>query len=160
MATLTATCIWRISDQLVAALDTAFSDPLDAYVNGSQTWLREDGPGGVVLEWRLHPVPRFRRPDGFGTYDLFPRVAAPVVHGNPAPVPVDSLWEGLECFPAYEDELEVEVLRSACIAALGVVPDAAGLVDHRSIGDTWERSKGAVSIIAALLDQLARDATQ
>lgn len=160
MATLTPVCVWRISDRLVVALDTAFSDPLDAYVNGSQTWLRDDGPGGVVLEWRLHPVPRFRRPDGFGTYDLFPRVAAALVDGGPAPVPVESLWDGLECFPAYDDEVPVDALRVACVGALGLEPDASGLVDHRSIGDAWERSRGALSIIDELLAQLARDAAQ
>jgi hypothetical protein len=37
---------------------------------------------------------------------------------------------------------------------LGIAPDAAGLVDHDLIGDQWEQSRGATSIVAALLDQL------
>ena len=41
------------------------------------------------------------------------------------------------------------------MAALGVAPDATGLADHERIADDWERTGGATSIIAALLDQLA-----
>ena len=32
--------------------------------------------------------------------------------------------------------------------------DAAGLVDHESIGDAWEKTSGQVSIVALLLEQL------
>src|SRR3954454_13135824 len=53
---LTPTCVWRISPQLVAALDERFGEPVDAYVNGSQTWLRDDGPAGVAVEGRGPPV--------------------------------------------------------------------------------------------------------
>ena len=51
-----ATCVWRASPAVIVALDERFGEPVDAYVNGSQTWLRDDGPGGITLEWRLHPV--------------------------------------------------------------------------------------------------------
>jgi hypothetical protein len=37
---------------------------------------------------------------------------------------------------------------------LGLAPDASGLVDHARIGSTWERSRGAVSIVALLLEEL------
>ena len=60
-------CVWRISAELVIALDARFGEPVDAYVNGSQTWLRDDGPGGETIEWRLHPVPVYERPPGVGT---------------------------------------------------------------------------------------------
>ena len=151
---LTPTCVWRISDELVAALDERFGDPVDAYVNGSQTWLLENGPGGIVLEWRLHPVPGYERPPAMGTYDVFPTVAARIVAGEPAPVAVASLWDGLEAFVAYDEETEPALLRAAVVEALGVEPDAAGVVDHASIGDDWERTGGKVSIVEALLRQL------
>lgn len=155
--TRTATCVWRISNEVVAALDERLGDPVDSYVNGSQTWLVENGPGGIVLEWRLHPVPGYQRPPAIGTYDVFPTVAAAVVAGDPPPVPLAALWEGLEAFPAYADEIEPAPLRSAVLDALGLEPDACGLVDHVAIGDEWERTGGAVSIVAALLAQLEPD---
>lgn len=150
----TATCVWRISDEVIAALDERLGDPVDSYVNGSQTWLVENGPGGIVLEWRLHPVPGYVRPANIGTYDVFPTVAAAIVAGDPPPVPLTTLWEGLEAFAAYGDEVEPAPLRAAAVDALGVEPDGCGLVDHASIGDEWERTGGAVSIIDALLRQL------
>ena len=73
-----------------------------------------------------------------------------------APRPVASLWDGLECFPAYGDEMEPAVLASAATAALGVAPVAVGLVDHARIGDEWERSHRAASITDMLLDELGR----
>ncbi len=148
--------MWRISLELVVALDQRFGEPADAYVNGSQVWLRDDGPGGIPLEWRLHPVAGFRRPPGVGHYDLFPAVALAVATGEPPPAPPDSLWDGLEAFAAYGDETEPPLLRSATTESLGLPPDAAGLVDHGRIGDEWERARGAVSIIAALLAQLGQ----
>ena len=150
----TPTCVWRITDDLVAALDARFGDPVDAYVNGSQTWLLENGPGEIVLEWRLHPVAGYERPAALGTYDVFPTVAARIVAGEDPPVPVASLWDGLEAFAAYGDEVEPATLAAAVTESLGIPPDAAGLVDHVRIGDDWERTGGAVSIVGALLDQL------
>ena len=154
----TPTCVWRITDELVAALDARFGDPVDAYVNGSQTWLLENGPGEIVLEWRLHPVAGYERPAALGTYDVFPTVAARIVAGEDPPVPVASLWDGLEAFAAYDDETEPALLRAAVVAALGVEPDAVGLVDHQAIGDDWERTGGRVSVIEALLRQLTPEA--
>jgi hypothetical protein len=153
-AVRTASCVWRISDALIAALDERLGDPLDAYVNGSQTWLLENGPGGVLLEWRLHPVAGYERPATMGTYDVFPVTAAAIVAGDAPAVPAAALWDGLEAFAAHGDEVEPAPLRAACVEALGLEPDACGLVDHDSIGDAWERTGGAVSVISALLDQL------
>lgn len=151
---LVPTCVWRISAALVVALDEQFGEPVDAYVNGSQVWIRDDGPGGIALEWRLHPVAGFRRPAGPGTYELFSTVALALAEpGLPAASP-ESLWDGLEAFPAYGEETEPALLRSAVTEALGVAPDGAGLVDHRTIGDAWERTGGKVSVIADLLRQL------
>lgn len=151
----TPTCVWRITDELIAALDGHFGDPVDAYVNGSQTWLLENGPNGIVLEWRLHPVAGYQRPPALGTYDVFPTTAARIVAGEEPPVPCASLWDGLEAFAAYGEETEPPLLRAAAVAALGLEPDGCGLVDHASIGDEWERTGGRVGIVAALFGQLA-----
>ncbi|HVW33612.1 MAG TPA: hypothetical protein VHL53_13820, partial [Acidimicrobiia bacterium] len=68
----------------------------------------------------------------------------------------DELWDGLECFAAYGDPLEPGELKVAVTAALDVPPDVVGLVDHDAIGDEWERTRGAVSIVDLLLAQLGR----
>ena len=153
-AELVPTCVWRISPSLVVALDERFGEPVDAYVNGSQTWLRDDGPGGISIEWRLHPVSRYRKPDGLDVYEVFSSVALALSTGDDPVAPPESLWDGLEAFPAYDDEVEPAPLAAALEAALGVEPDASGLVDHDAIGDEWERSAGRTSIIDALLRQL------
>ena len=66
----------------------------------------------------------------------------------------ESMWDGLEAFPAYDDEVEPAVLASACAESLGIAPTASGLVDHTTIGDAWEAADGRVSIVNALLEQL------
>jgi hypothetical protein len=148
-------CVWRISDALVVALDASFGEPVDAYVNGSQTWLRDDGPGGITIEWRLHPVAGFRAPDDLTPHDLFATVALALATDQPPPAPLANLWDGLEAFPAYDDETEPAVLATATADSVGIPPDASGLADHSRIGDEWERTGGRVSIIDALLAQLA-----
>ncbi|MBK9180324.1 MAG: hypothetical protein IPM45_12335 [Acidimicrobiales bacterium] len=154
MARLTPTCVWRTSPELLVALDERFGEPVDAYVNGSQVWLRDDGPGGVAMEWRLHPVAGFRRPAGLSAYDLFPAVALALARGDEPPAPPDELWDGLEAFPAYGDEVEPAPLAAAATASLGIAPAATGLADHDRIADEWELAGGRLSIIGALLDQL------
>jgi hypothetical protein len=151
---LTASCVWRTSPSLIVALDDRFGTPVDAYVNGSQVWLRDDGPAGVTIEWRLHPVAGFRRPEEVGTYDLFETVALALQSGHDAPAPLERLWDGLESFAAYGDEVEPAPLAAACAASLGTPPDAHGLVDHHSIADEWEHSQRAISIVERLLSQL------
>lgn len=152
---LTPSCVWRTSPELIVALDDRFGEPVDAYVNGSQVWLREDGPNDTTIEWRLHPVPRYRRPAGVGTYEVFSAVALAVATGGTPPARPEELWEGLEAFPAYGDEIEPAVLAATAADALGLPPDASGLVDHAVIGDEWEHTGGAVSIVAGLFRQLA-----
>jgi hypothetical protein len=152
-------CVWRISAELVVALDARFGEPVDAYVNGSQTWLRDDGPGGETLEWRLHPVPGFRRPPDVGTYEVFGAVALALGTGATPPAAPEELWEGLEAFPAYapddgDDRPEPVTLAAACTDALGIAPDASGMVDHEPIGTVWESSDGSTSITQALFEQL------
>ncbi len=151
---LVPTCVWRASPELLVALDAQFGEPVDTYVNGSQVWLRDDGPAGEALEWRLHPVGGYRRPPGLDTEEVFDVVTGALAAGEEPPAPLDRLWEGLEAFAAYDDELEPATLAAACTASLGIVPDAVGVADHDLIGDQWEQSGGATSIVAALLDQL------
>lgn len=154
MAELVPTCVWRAAPDVVIALDDRFGPPVDAYVNGSQVWLRDGGPGGITVEWRLHPVPGYRRPDGVDTYEVFEATADALAGGRPPPAPLDRLWEGLEAFPAYGDDVEPASLAASCTEELGWAPDAFGLVDHGRIGDEWEHSRGQTSIVASLLAQL------
>lgn len=156
MLDLVPSCVWRISRPLVVALDERFGDPVDAYVNGSQTWLRDDGPGGEAVEWRLHPVAGYRRPAAVESHDdVFSAVALALGTGAEPPASPEALWDGLEAFPAYGDEVEPAPLALALGAALGLVPDAVGLVDHQAVGEAWERAGGGLSIVDALLTQLA-----
>jgi hypothetical protein len=154
VATTVATCVWQISDVLIRALDERFGDPLDAFVNGSQTWLLDNGPNGMTLEWRLHPVPGYQRPASLGTYAVFPAIAAALFERRDPPAAPATLWDGLEAFAAHGDEVEPAPLRAAAVEALGLEPDACGLVDHESIADRWETTRGRSSIIADLLTQL------
>jgi len=135
------------------AVEGRLGDPVDSYVNGSQTWLRDDGPAAEAIEWRLHPVPSYAAPDGLSHYEVFGAAALAAAGLAPDPDPTE-LWDGLEAFPAYGDEVEPAPLAAALAEVLGIVPDATGLVDHDRIADEWERSGGTVSISQALLTQL------
>ena len=156
-----ATTVWRIRPELVLALNDRLGPPVDSYLNGSQTWFTE-APGGAALEWRLHPVAGYRLPGGLSHYDLWDAVVDGLILGaDPAALalggevrPLHSLWDGLECFAAHGEDLEPAALTAAAFAELGIAPDGAGLVDHERIGNEWERSRGAVSIVALLLEQL------
>ena len=147
-------CVWRISRELVIALDGHFGEPVDAYVNGAQTWLRDDGPNGETIEWRLHPVPGYVRPPEVGTYEVFGAVALALGTGATPPAQPEQLWEGLEAFPAYADEIEPAGLASVVTEALGIAPDGSGVVDHEPIGSAWEAAGGGLSIMDALFQQL------
>jgi len=158
---LVATTVWRIRPEVVLALNDRLGPPVDSYLNGSQTWFTE-APGRADLEWRLHPVAGYRLPGGLSHYDLWDAVVDGLLLGaDPAALtlgrevrPLHSLWDGLECFAAHGEDLEPPALSAAAFAGLGLAPDAAGLVDHDRIGDEWERNRGAVSIVALLLEQL------
>jgi hypothetical protein len=155
----------------VLALDEHLGPPVDSYVNGSQTWLVGDEPtnpdvgdGGdaLILEFRLHPVSGYRPPAGCSHYDLWETVVSALSQGaDPQALqlgdevrPLTGLWDGLEAFPAYGDEIEPARLASVTTAAIALAPDRSGLVDHEAIGDAWERANGKISIVALLIDQL------
>jgi hypothetical protein len=156
---LIATALWWMTPELVAALDRELGTPVDSYVNGSQTWFTGDEQ---TLEWRLHPVGAFTMPDGLSHYDLWERVVDQLAGGGSADAielgretrPLAGLWDGLECFPAYGDDLEPATLASRATELLGIAPGLCGLVDHDQIADAWEATHGAVSIVRLLGDQL------
>jgi|SRR5215211_6947693 len=158
----TATCIWRVDAELVLTLDEHLGPPVDSYLNGSQTWITDDGPGDTGLEWRLHPVSGYRLPRDVSHYDLWELVVGALSAGvDPDALTLGSesrtlrsLWDGLECFAAYGDDIEPAPLAQAATTALGRAPDAAGLVDHDAIGTTWELAKGATSIVEMVFAEL------
>jgi hypothetical protein len=169
---LVPTAVWKLSPELIVALDARLGPPVDSYLNGSQTWLvgddddgaRPDGPDpAAVLEFRLHPVSGYRIPTGCSHYDIWETVVTQLTQGTDAHAlrlgsevrPLAGLWDGLEAFPAYGDEIEPARLAALATSLLGQPPERSGLVDHEAIGDAWERANGNVSIIALLVDQLS-----
>src|SRR5918912_957492 len=132
-----ATAVWRIRPELVSALAERLGEPVDRYVNGSQTWFTET-PGGVALEWRLHPGAGDGLAKGLTHNDVWD-VAVESAIGDVRLRPED-VWDGLECFAAYGDDIEPATLAAAATQELGVAPDATGLVDHMAVGDEWERT--------------------
>jgi hypothetical protein len=156
------TTVWRIRPGVVLALASRLASPTDAYVNGSQVWLT---PGDVTLEWRLHPTATYRLPSGLSPHELWDQVVAQLVTGAPADAlrlgdeaearALDDLWDGLEAYPAYGDEMAPAALAEAVEAALGLAPDAFGLVDHTALGDAWDAADGRISLVALLFEQLA-----
>jgi len=168
---LVPTAVWKLAPELIVALDEHLGAPVDSYLNGSQTWLvgdEDDGAEGsgpdaaVVLEFRLHPVSGYRIPQGCSHYDIWETVVTQLTQGTDAQAlrlgaevrPLAGVWDGLEAFPAYGDEIEPARLAALATSLLGRAPDRSGLVDHQAIGDAWERAHGNVSIIALLVDQL------
>ena len=156
-----ATTVWTISPELVLALDEQLGLPVDSYVNGSQTWLVEDGADHA----RVAAASGRRIPGAGRRVDVRPlgrrSSRSSRAAGDPHALrlgdevrPLTAMWDGLECYAAYGDDLEPQQLAAAATAQLGRAPDRFGLVDHEAIGDAWERANGAVSIVALLLAQL------
>lgn len=149
-----ATCVWRLRPAVLAALHQRFGSPADTYGNGSQTWLRSDGPDGTPVEWRLHPRADFVRPTDLATDQLFTLVAGAVARGEEPRLDPERVWTGLEAAWAFDEELPADQLAACAGAALGVDPDARGPVDRDALGVEWERSGGRLDVIAHLLDAL------
>lgn len=173
---LVPTAVWNLTPELVLALEEHLGPPVDSYVNGSQTWLVGDEPerlesespksehaDELIVEFRMHPVAGYRLPAKFSHYDVWETVVTQLTQGvDPQALrlgtevrPLSGLWDGLEAFPAYGDEIEPARLASVVTTALALAPDRTGLVDHQAIGDEWERANGKVSIVALLIDQLS-----
>lgn len=164
-----AACTWTVTPALLRAIDTHLGPPVDSYVNGSQTWFTDEPDlGDITLEWRLHPVANFVPLEGIATDDRWESVIQAL--GTPdtdteltalalgaSTRPLESLWDGLECFVAYGEECEPAPLAHAATTRIGIAPSHQGLVDHDAIGDAWEQAQGRVSI-AALLDEQLRSA--
>jgi hypothetical protein len=159
---LSATCVWHVDSELVLSLDGNLGPPVDSYLNGSQTWLTDDGESGATLEWRLHPVAAYRLPEGLSHYDLWEAVVGALSRGVDADeLPLGgehralgSLWDGLECFAAFGEDIEPAPLARAAAVALHRPPEAVGLVDHDRIGTAWENARGAMSISDMLFKEL------
>jgi hypothetical protein len=164
MAATDPTTVWRIRPELVLALQARFGAPVDSYVNGSQVWLGPVGPKDIMLELRLHPAAGYELPAGVSHHELWDQVVAALVTGADAESmhlgdehrALSSLWDGLECYPAYGDPCEPAALAAAATEALGgLEPDAVGLVDHGAVGDAWEASDCQVSLLGLVLEQIA-----
>lgn len=154
----TPSCVWRATPELITTLQDRLGDPLDAYVNGSQVWLRQDGlPEELTIEWRLHPVASYQRPVTVSTASVFAATAFAIANDSPLPAPLDQLWDGLEAFPAYGHPIDSDQLAEHVTNVLGIRPDEHGLVDHTSIGNQWERTRGSVSIVRLLFESLDED---
>ena len=159
MAATDPTTVWRIRPGVVLALAARLGSPTDAYVNGSQVWLT---PGPVPLEWRLHPTATYRLPAGLSHHELWDQVVAQLVTGAPADAlllgdetrALDDLWDGLEAYPAYGDDIDPAALAAAVEERLGPTPDASGRVDHGALGEAWDAADGRLSLVTLLLEQL------
>jgi hypothetical protein len=144
-------CVWRTTGSLLGVVLESLGDPVDSYVNGSQVWIDDDGPNGVGIEWRLHPVAGYVRPEGQTTSGVFADVATGATALDPM-----LLWDGLEAFPAYHEEIDVGALREWVVARIGVEPTASGRANHDAIADRWERSGRQTSIVNELIAELSR----
>lgn len=162
MTTRVPVVLWAVDRSLILAVDEGLGTPLDSYVNGSQTWHTDSGPKGETLEWRLHPVAAYRTPKGMSHYDVWEQVVAALSAGedeNALPLgddtrPLSSLWDALECYEAFAQDLEPAPLAAAATEAVGIPPNRHGVVDHDRIGDEWEHARGTVSIAQLLARQL------
>lgn len=141
----------------MTALEAALGDPVDAYVNGSQVWIDEEGPDGIAIEWRLHPVATYEKPAGMTTSYLFAAIVDGCAGETPEQIDPASLWDGVEAFAAYDDAVELDTLKAWAIQRIGLEPTAAGLVDHEVIALAWERAERRRSIVDDLLAQIAGD---
>lgn len=157
----TPTCAYPVDAGLIEALDERLGPPLDSYVRGWQVWLEPNGPGGVTLEWRLHPPAGFHMPRGVDPHDLFEVVLAGLASGED-PFKTGSerrtlaeIWEALEVFSAFDPDVEpAAVAEAAAVALGGRWPYGAGLADHDRLGDVWKGKRGEFSVGRVLLDTL------
>jgi hypothetical protein len=153
---LVASALWLVSSELIVALDEHFGEPIDSYVNGSQVWLRTDGPNDITIEYRLHPIGGYERPKGLRTDEMFAKTALAIATGEGPEAAFVSLWEGLEAFVAFADEGPLTPLQLAEIGThnLGLQPSLFGQVDHEGIAQRWQQSDRLTSIVSELKAQM------
>lgn len=155
------TCAYRVDAPLIELLDARLGPPLDSYLRGWQVWLEPNGPDGATLEWRLHPPAGFRMPRDVNPHDLFDVVLQGLAEpgedfaAGGERRTLGDIWEALEVFPAYGDDLTPEGLVAAVTEALGGRrPDVAGHADHARLGDLWKGKRGDFSVGKVLLETL------
>lgn len=158
------TCAYPVDAALVEALDVRLGPPLDSYVRGWQVWLEDHGPDGATFEWRLHPPAGFAMPRGVDPHDLFGEVLAALADvDDPATDeltlgaerrPLHRIWEVLEVFPAFRDDLDPAVVAGVATRQLDRPPAVAGRADHARLGDLFKGRRGDFSVGAALLAAL------
>lgn len=120
----------------------------------------------VELEYRLHPPPGFTQPDGLSHHDLWDetvgQLADAVARADEAAVDglvlelgterrdVASLWELLEVFPAFGEEVTPDQVRQWAEAALDRPALAAGYVEHDRLGGAFKRHGPSFDLPGAL----------
>ncbi|MDQ3931924.1 MAG: hypothetical protein M3252_03675 [Actinomycetota bacterium] len=111
----------------------------------------------VELEYRLHPPPQFRQPQGLSHHDLWDAVIEQIVAGKEhlrlgeEERSLEEVWRLLEVYPAFGEDPTPEALRDAAEAVLGRPALAAGYVDHERLGARWKREQGTFDLPSALL---------
>lgn len=158
------TCLFRCDAKLLLTLEGAFGPPIDSYLMGWQVWIQPaeltGHSGPLELEYRLHPPPNFRQPEGLSHHDLWETVIEQVVAGKERlqlgeeERTLEEVWLLLEVYPAFGEDLAPEAVRGAAEAALGRTALATGYVDHERLGARWKRSKGGFDLPGALLSEL------
>ncbi|MDX1619731.1 MAG: hypothetical protein R3320_01985 [Nitriliruptorales bacterium] len=155
MAT-TPIVIFDVDADLLSALEAALGPPLDSYLMGWQVWLHEIDEQDVELEFRLHPPAGFEQPDGMSHHDLWDEVIVQVADGvadlelGSEHRTVGSLWQVLEVFPAFGEDVEPEQLRRWVEELLGREALGAGEVDHERLGGRWKRRGHEFDLASAL----------
>lgn len=149
-----ATCVWVASAPLLVAVHHRLGPPADAYDNGSQTWVRNDGPEGVPVEWRLHPRSDLARPGRVSGYHLFPAVAGALARGEAPALDPEVVWSGLEAVPAFADPVTADALADQLGTVLGRPADAWGRLDRDEMARCWERSLGHLDMVAWAVERL------
>lgn len=158
------TCVYRVDAELVERLDAHLGPPLDSYVRGWQVWLEPHGPDGETLEWRLHPPAGFVMPRGVDPHDLFEVALAGLADADVPDAealdlgtearPLTGIWEVLEVFPTFGDDISVPALVEVAERSVGRRPDRAGFADHARLGDLFKGQRGDFSVGQALLEAL------
>lgn len=129
----------------------------------------------VELEFRLHPPAGFRQPEGLSHHDLWDETmqqladrAAALAAGEAGQGALDrvplrlgredrdvaSLWELLEVFPAFGEDVSPEQVRTWAEGVTRRPALAAGYIDHERLGGTFKRLGTRFDLPGALREEL------